>query len=525
MKKFIILLICLFVLTSCKDEHVHEYVEKIYEASCTTEGYTEYICECGDIYRDNIVPLKEHNYINRVCSVCNDINTKPSEKLQFELNDDQMSYSLIGIGECLDDEVIIPSIYNNLPVTRISDNAFLNNNKIKKLIIPESIISVGKNVLKGCNNIISLQIPIIYNGYIGYLFGAESSSYNNSYLPKTLKEITITNEESIKKNAFTNCTYIEKINIDQKLSVIENNAFYNCINLNEIILPSTLTQIKEKAFYNCENLNTVCLNGSYHEWFKIKLDSIYSNPMYYASVFNYIEDGCYKILTNLSMPNNLNNLNDYQLYGFDCIRQIYISDSLESIGIDALVGLTNLETYDVSPNNNFYKAEDGVLYSKDHACLVSYPSGKQDKVYNVNNMTSYIYQYAFAHNHYLEEVILSDGVIEIHKYAFSNMNNLKKVHITDNIKIISEGLFFNCSNLEEVYLPNGIKEIHTSAFEYCTNLENIFIPINVSVIQAYAFRNCTKLTIYCEADSKPNGWVSSYWNVYPSCPVYWSQIR
>ena len=35
--------------------HVHNYTEKVVEATCKEEGYTEYTCECGDTYKDNYV--------------------------------------------------------------------------------------------------------------------------------------------------------------------------------------------------------------------------------------------------------------------------------------------------------------------------------------------------------------------------------------------------------------------------------------------------------------------------------------
>jgi len=41
----------------------------------------------------------------------------------------------------------------------------------------------------------------------------------------------------------------------------------------------------------------------------------------------------------------------------------------------------------------------------------------------------------------------------------------------------------------------------------------------VTTIEAYAFRGCSRLTIYCQAQSKPSGW-HKYWNL-SNCPVVW----
>ncbi|MBE5812300.1 MAG: hypothetical protein E7314_01420 [Clostridiales bacterium] len=36
-----------------KSEHVHDYNKMIVKSTCEEEGYTKYICECGDFYQDN----------------------------------------------------------------------------------------------------------------------------------------------------------------------------------------------------------------------------------------------------------------------------------------------------------------------------------------------------------------------------------------------------------------------------------------------------------------------------------------
>lgn len=524
MKKIIFLFLMLFLVTGCQDEHTHYYVTNTIEPTCTTKGYTEYSCECGDNYIDNYTEKIQHNFVDKVCTFCNYIDESESIGLSFELNEDNLSYSLVGIGDCKDTFIIIPSEHNGLPVTKIKDKAFSYNNKIKSLVIANSITEVGTNVLKGCNNLEELITPYIYNGYIGYLFGADSSSYNNSFLPKTLKSVTIKLEENIYKNAFTNCTNITKIVLEENIKKIEDNAFYNCEQLLEIILPSGLNQIGDKAFYHCINLKNIYFNGSYSNWFNVQLGSVYSTPMYYGINFYYF-DGEYKLLTNLNIPNNIKIVNDYQLYGFECVENINIGNNVEHIGIQSLVNLNNLKTINVDLNNDYFVSVDGVLYTKDLNMLVLYPCSKINEIYTIHNDTKNINEYAFYSNNYLSEIIFGNNVCEIGKYAFAEMDNLCNVVIPESVTVIEEGLFYNCTNLDYIYLPDSLKSINTSAFEYCSNLEQIFIPKNVEVIQAYAFRNCSKLSIYCEINSKPSGWIASYWNVYPSCPVYWSQTR
>ena len=62
MKKilFIITIILIMSLTSCG--HTHNYKTFTVNPTCTSEGYTEYICECGDIYVGDHKDKLDHSY-------------------------------------------------------------------------------------------------------------------------------------------------------------------------------------------------------------------------------------------------------------------------------------------------------------------------------------------------------------------------------------------------------------------------------------------------------------------------------
>lgn len=49
---------------------------------------------------------------------------KYSQGLSYAVNSDNMSYSVIDIGTCNDTDIIIPTKYENLPVTSIGNWAF-----------------------------------------------------------------------------------------------------------------------------------------------------------------------------------------------------------------------------------------------------------------------------------------------------------------------------------------------------------------------------------------------------------------
>ena len=58
-----------------------------------------------------------------------------------------------------------------------------------------------------------------------------------------------------------------------------------------------------------------------------------------------------------------------------------------------------------------------------------------------------------------------------------------------------------------VTIPDSVTSIDNSAFYGCSGLTYIKIPKSVTDVGWYVFSYCSNLTaIYCEAESKPDGW-------------------
>jgi len=49
--------------------HTHNYKSTVTNATCTSQGYTTYTCECGDSYVSNYTS-GSHNYSNGACTTC-----------------------------------------------------------------------------------------------------------------------------------------------------------------------------------------------------------------------------------------------------------------------------------------------------------------------------------------------------------------------------------------------------------------------------------------------------------------------
>lgn len=65
-----------------------------------------------------------------------DENAEGSVGLAYTLSSDGTYYTVTGIGECTDTDVVIPSTYNDLPVRAIGDNAFAYCSSLTSVDIP-----------------------------------------------------------------------------------------------------------------------------------------------------------------------------------------------------------------------------------------------------------------------------------------------------------------------------------------------------------------------------------------------------
>ena len=86
------LLLCSFGIIAFAEDHVHHYTAATVYATCTEQGYTLFVCDCGDSYKDCYVNALGHNYggwdavqqatctqegvYERICSRCGSAQTQ-----------------------------------------------------------------------------------------------------------------------------------------------------------------------------------------------------------------------------------------------------------------------------------------------------------------------------------------------------------------------------------------------------------------------------------------------------------------
>ncbi|MBQ7761404.1 MAG: leucine-rich repeat protein [Clostridia bacterium] len=432
-------------------------------------------------------------------------------------------------------------------IEKIGSYAFSGCTSLASVEIPNSVTTLGEEVFSGCTSLEEITIPFVGNGsdktHFGYIFGASSYSYNDVYVPTSLKKVTI---------------------IDGKIGA---NAFSNCTNLASIEIPSSVTTIGEYAFYKCLNLTIYCEAKSKPSGWDIDWNCSYCTVVWNVKEYGTTEDGIKWATTNdkpneavvcgitsgttnIKIPEKINNLpvttiGELAFYKRTNLESITIPSSVTTIFKRAFYDCDNLTIYceaESKPSGwnsgwnysnclvvwnvkEYGTTNDGIKWAStnDNKITIYDYLGNTTSVTipeKINNLpVTTIGNAVFSGCTNLANIEIPSSVTTIGNYVFSGCTRLASIEIPNSVTTIGEGAFYNCRNLESIEIPNGVTTLGEEAFSGCTSLASIEIPSSVTTIGRYAFEDCGSLTIYCEAESEPSGW-NSWWN-NSKCPVVW----
>lgn len=447
-------------------------------------------------------------------------------------------------------------VCGNSESTNVKNGAFSGCIKLKDIIIPESVVGIGKGAFLECQ-IETATLPYWALSYVetGYL-----------------KNLVISSGTIIDDGEFAGCSALTNVSIPYGVISIGEDAFYNCSELTDISIPDSITRIGEEAFEGCSNLKYNELNGALY----------LGNATNKYVVLIKMTD---KDVTSFVIAENTKCV--YECAFEDCsgLESITISAGITYLPVSAFYGCNNIRNVYYTGNLRGWCELEGILGIMERAIYV-------DGI-EINA---------------LRDIVIPYGTTKISDYAFYNFTNLWNVTIPNSVKSIGDFAFWGCYSLSGITIPNSVQSIGNAAFYGCyitditipssvTNLgdydglydavfynadlksitvdsnnpvyasqdgilynkakteileiplqlagavtipdgvtsiglyygehddfscrliTSIFLPDSVTYIGADTFAGCRYLTIYCEAKSQPEGW-NSGWNSY-GCPVVW----
>ena len=418
-----------------------------------------------------------------------------TEGLTFKLNNKEDGY-IVNRYEGKSQTVVIPNMYNGLPVVGIGDNAFIECTSLESVTIPDSVMSIGGSAFDGCSSLASITIP---------------------------DGVT-----SIGEAAFDGCSGLKSVAIPDGVAGICDWTFGSCSNLESITIPDSVTSIGDWAFKGCSRLKSLtALNG---------VTSIGANAFYECSS-----------LTSITIPSGVTSIGYGAFYRCSSLESVIIPDSVTSIGEYAFYECLNL---DVNLPKNIKiesSALKGTIWEKKELLKIKYSGGltfelndEEDgyivKEYKGKSQTVVIPKMcddlpvvgigdnAFSECSNLKSIVIPDNVMSICKLAFNGCSSLESVMLPDSITSIGDAAFSWCLSLKSVTMPGSVTSIGDGAFLICQDLKSVTIPDSVASIGEYAFYKCSSLENITyngtkqtwESIKKEKGWNSGI----PYCTIH-----
>ena len=140
------------------------------------------------------------------------------------------------------------------------------------------------------------------------------------------------------------------------------------------------------------------------------------------------------VMENIVLPESLVCIEDNTFKNCVLLKSIRIPAGVELIGdpyntvfTGFLALSTSLESIEVDPENQNYKSEEGILFSKDGKRLIVYPHNYGQSFYRIPDTVEKIEVLAFAGDQNLEELEMGDNVKEIGHLAFLDCEKLTKI--------------------------------------------------------------------------------------------------
>ncbi len=341
------------------------------------------------------------------------------------------------------------SVQNNgkaYTVTAINDNTFRYCSTIEKVVIPNTVKSIGAKAFYNCTSLNDVGIDVIQS----QLETIKDEAFYNTAITTFAITPLVTN---IGAGAFYAAKQLRIVGImgNTHLTTIGNSAFANCISLEEFEIPSTVTSLGGGIFNACKALETV------------------------------------------SLPDNLTTIPDYMFAYTYALKSINLPASVTSIGLQAFQR-SALESIDLKSVTSI--GERAFEYCNG-LTSVTIPSSVTtidvlafngcENLASVNIQNTFLGTSQFYNCKLLKNVNFGPQVRTIGNAAFAG-SGLKNIVIPAQITTLDNYAFHNCADLESVTIGNGVITVGTNdPFTGCAKLENLTWDndkINMSTLSA-----------------------------------------
>lgn len=175
--------------------------------------------------------------------------------------------------------VTIPNKCDGYTVVAISEGAFLGNDAITSVTIPDSVELIGREAFRNCKKMKAVKLgsklktiedyafadcPNLVEIINTYTFDLETIGSYAFYGCSSLRILDINyfhDLVSIGEYAFAECDSLKSIDLPTRIEQLGEGAFYSCAMLQTISLPLIMKEIPKFCFSNCSRLENIFWGG------------------------------------------------------------------------------------------------------------------------------------------------------------------------------------------------------------------------------------------------------------------------
>lgn len=407
------------------------------------------------------------------------------------------------------DTIVIPDTYFGKPVTKIGDFSGCNASHI---YMPNSIELISEGAFEDCINLefidISYQVSVI-----------PRNAFKGNISLDTFEFID--NISVIGEGAFENNIGLESIYIGDSVVDISEKAFVNTPKLSEVLVSeeNSIYVSQDNILFRVlgTNRNLVLYPGGLQETHYVIPDNVLEIESY---AFAYQSN-----LTKIEITNNVRRIHPYAFSNMPYLNLVDLDMNLDwfpiAIEEESFINNTSLKSF-IIRNMSLIEIDEAILTNSTSKLniyvrselLSSYTGHDVWSNYNTQfRSLSYIYG-----DYIVDEVNISDttGYEIVHYIGNEEVINIPAVINATNIISIGEMAFAYHFNLEEITISEHILQIEADAFLSCDDLSIIRVkpltPFDLDV-SAFDVLSDDAYIYILNADS-------SVINAYKSAPVW-----
>jgi len=367
-------------------------------------------------------------------------------------------------------DIILPEGLISIP-----DGSFFQAKTFQTISIPSTCKEIGQGSFQECFGISSFIVDknnLYFQSINGVLFNKSGDILVHYPCAKSGDYDIPSNVTTIQPNAFAQCTKIGTLNIP---SSVVNMSFDGSQGPSIVTSANNIKVAVDNPKY-CDIDGVLC---------NTEKTILYSYPARPSSPY-IVPESITEIAPQAFYVSNVSsiNLNNVEQIGAGAfqfatnILSVNIGPKIKYIGEAAFIGCNKLATISVSSNNQYYKAEDNILFSKDGTHLIFCLQSKTGN-YTIPSTVINIDGRAFSQTR-LNSIVISNSVKTIGTAAFSYCQaskiNFEAGSVLDSI---GESAFYKANQITSLSLPTTVRTIGGAAFSSMASLTSFDIsPIS-----------------------------------------------